>query len=112
MKDVVAWIIGIILVLALIGVVIIGQTVGIKDTGEKADIEQMKISRMLDNPNIITGVSVEKYQDSLGTSNVDITYQTGVSSVQETALFEITDRTYDANGDLESIDVTQVDLGN
>lgn len=63
MDKVIATVVGIILVLGLISYAILGQVAGVKDTGDKALIEQSKINQMLEEPDVVTGSTVRNYID-------------------------------------------------
>ena len=113
MEKIIATIVGIILVLGLIAYAILDQVAGVKDTGDRASIEQSKINMMLQEPNIVTGLKVKDYDRR----NIPITIEwannggstTGTTDVKDGALFHM-EKIYDANGNLEKVEFTQVDL--
>ncbi len=118
MEKIIATVVGIILVLGLISYAVLGQAAQVKDTGDKAGIEQQKISLMLQDSNVVTGNIVKDYASQ---ENIDIsvnmvddnsTYSTETQiyeNVKDGALFEMT-KSYNANGDLEGVSFEQVDL--
>ncbi len=114
MDKAIATIVGIVLVLGLIGYAILGQVSGAKDMGDRAAIEQHKVSQMLQNPNIVTGSTVKNYHKQSGSGITvairrhDDTLMTA-SDVLDGALFDMT-KSYNANGELSSILFKQVNL--
>ncbi|MBM7613601.1 hypothetical protein [Alkaliphilus hydrothermalis] len=112
MDKAIATIVGIVLVLGLIGYAILGQVSGAKDMGDLAAMEQHKVTQMLQNQNIVTGTTVKNYSHAGVT--VSITNKGGtsmtLSQVMDGALFEM-NKTYNANGELQAVLFTQVDLG-
>ncbi|MCG8501654.1 MAG: hypothetical protein MJB12_14810 [Firmicutes bacterium] len=128
MEKIIATIVGIILVLGLIAYAILGQVAGVKDTGDKAAIEQQKISRMLQNPGIVTGNKVKDYYAQLGKDHISIgtidaeesdfndesfsyasTVDMDIDAVKDGALFEMKKK-YNENGELSKVAFKQVDL--
>ena len=122
MEKIIATIVGIILVLGLIAYAILGQVAGVKDTGDKATIEQQKISQMLQNPNIVTGNMVKNYakQEDLDISvqNVDkddadkftdIDRKDIETEVKDGALYEMK-KNWNADGELSEVAFKQVNL--
>ncbi|HEX2926044.1 MAG TPA: hypothetical protein VHP38_07290 [Ruminiclostridium sp.] len=109
---IIAMIVGIILVLGLVAYAVLGQVAGAKDTGDKAQIEQDKINRMLENPNIVTGNIIKNYVQS----NVAVTVNTvaitttNISTIVDGSLYEITGKHTNDDGRLSSIVCTKVSL--
>lgn len=119
MEKIIATIVGIILVLGLIAYTILNQVAGVRDTGDKAAIEQQKISQMLQDTNIVTGNTVKNYAKQTGFSinvknegSTEITVRTEIEEqVKDGALYKM-EKTWDANGELSEIKFTQINLGN
>lgn len=113
MEKIIATVVGIILVLGLIAYAILGQADGVKNTGDKANVEQQKISLMLQDPNIVTGNTVKSYsrqlKEKVSVCDKDGSKTIEISNVKDGALFSMK-KTYDANGDLSEVEFTQVDL--
>ncbi len=117
MEKIIATVVGIILVLGLISYAVLGRAAQVKDTGDKAGIEQQKISLMLQDSNVVTGNIVKDYAsrenievkvDMVGSADYDDEDDIN-DYVKDGALFEMT-KSYDANGDLEEVYFEQVDL--
>lgn len=111
MDKTIATIVGIVLVLGLIGYAILGQVSGAKDMGDRAAIEQHKVSQMLQDPNIVTGNTVKGYK---GTGiSIAVVSSAGstisIDSVVEGALFKMK-KHYNASGELALIEFTQINL--
>ncbi|GAB6088041.1 hypothetical protein [Alkaliphilus crotonatoxidans] len=111
MDKTIATIVGIVLVLGLIGYAVLGQVSGAKDMGDRAAIEQHKVNQMLQDPNIVTGNTVKSYSGTgIGLDIRDADNdRLSISNVVEGALFKMT-KSYNANGELESIKFEQIDL--
>ncbi|MCX7921393.1 MAG: hypothetical protein N3B21_05135 [Clostridia bacterium] len=114
--EIIAVIVGIILVLGLIAYAVLGQVSGAKDTGDKALIEQDKVNQMLHDPNTVTGNIVKNYygQRAQGGYVVSIFESNGTTpiaaaNVDDGALFKVV-KTYNANGKLATVVFTQVNL--
>jgi len=111
MDKAIATIVGIVLVLGLIGYAILGQVSGAKDMGDLASMEQHKVTKMLQNQNIVTGTTVKNYANA--GVEVVITLQNGdpmaLVEVVDGALFEMS-KTFNANGELQSVHFQQVNL--
>lgn len=117
-----------ILVLGLISSAILSQVAGAKDTGAKAEIEQQKINRMLQEPNVVTGNTVKSYisqavssgsslkvtvksyvGDALGEAVEYTSGSSSASNVKDNALYTMS-KSYDANGELAEINFVQANL--
>ena len=112
MEKIIATIVGIILVLGLIAYSILDQVAGVKDTGDRASIEQRKINMMLQESDIVTGLKVRDYNArGINTTIFEIDGETSMSSTQvrDGGLFRM-EKSYDVNGDLSDVAFTQVDL--
>lgn len=120
MDKIIALVLSIILVLGLFAYAILGQVSGIKDTGDKASIEQRKVSRMIQDPSLVTGNTVRNYISQASsnlTVNVDNlegpdeTYNSAQSStsVNDSAIYTMS-KSYNANGELSAVTFNQVDF--
>ncbi len=125
MGKIIATIVLVILTLGLISYAILGQVAGVKDTGDKAEIEQRKINQMLQDPSVVTGNTVKNYNKQMGSSKLDIhtsgdtfnevsfsfsgTSVMAISAVKDGALFKMW-KQYDVNGELAKVAFQQVDL--
>lgn len=110
MKEVIATVIGLIIVLLLIGTTLMPQQEGIKQAGDKAQKDGQKINVMLDDPNNVTGTTAITYLSKTG-----VTVKLGGSTVTKAADFKETNvykmaKTYDTDGNLKEIAFTLVDL--
>lgn len=84
MEKIIETVIGIILVLGLIAYAILGQVSGVKDTGDKAQVEQAKINQMLSSSDIVTGATVRNYIDIASEDKFGTTDITGILGASET----------------------------
>lgn len=129
LATIIAMVVTIILVLLLISYAVLSQVESAKDTGDKAKMEQQKVSHLLQNPDSVTGntvkdyinrataegsiltVSVQSYDED-GTLGTAVEYTEGDSgddSIEDSALYTMS-KTYNANGLLSEVSFVQVDL--
>lgn len=109
---IIAMIVGIILVLGLVAYAILGQVAGAKDVGDRAQIEQDKINRMLEDPNIVTGNIVKNYVQSdiavtLGSTSITVA---NLSTIVDGSLYKITDKVINDDGKLSAVIMSKVSL--
>jgi hypothetical protein len=119
--SIIALLITIILVLGLISYSVLGQVEGVKDTGDKASIEQQKINLMLQDPNVVTGNTIKSYIGQAGTSltvriknssDIDfVVYNTVPANpnINDGGLYNML-KNYNSNGTLSQVSFTQIDL--
>jgi hypothetical protein len=109
---IIAMIVGIILVLGLVAYAVLGQVAGAKDVGDRAQVEQDKINRMLEDPNIVTGNIVKNYVQSSIAVTLGSTFITAsnLSTVVDGSLYRITDKVINDDGKLSAVVVAKVSL--
>lgn len=117
MDKIIALVLSIILVLGLFAYAILGQVSGIKDTGDQANVEQSKISRMIQDPNMVTGNTVRNYISQASSSltvhvdnleDDDEAYpSTSTTSVKDSAIYTMS-KSYNDNGELSEVSFEQV----
>jgi hypothetical protein len=100
---------------------VLGQVEGVKDTGDKAGIEQQKINLMLQDPNIVTGNTIRSYITQASqtvtirirnSQDADYASYNSVPAdldVKEGAVYKML-KSYNENGMLYSVSFDQVDL--
>ena len=116
MQNVLAWILGIVMVLGAIALVIVPQAAGINDAGDKGQIEQKKVMMMTSDNTMVTGSTVQNYHNQYSSMG-DVTFtieDTDGESMDSTdvtagAMFKM-DKSYGSNGEIDSITFTQQDL--
>jgi hypothetical protein len=116
-STIIATVVTIILVLGLIAYAVLSQVAGVKDTGDKAQIEQQKINQMVQDPNTVTGNVVKNYYSKRSQMNIYVTVRdtTGtsisdvLSVVKDNGLYKMA-KTYNTNGELATVSFDQVNL--
>ena len=123
MEGVISTTIKIVLTLGLFAWAILGQVSGTKDISQKSLIDQTKVEMMISDGKMISGTQVKNYLNKKSLKvDVDLIDETDVSKdkdstsitgdiddIVDEALFSI-EKTYDSNGNLEDVDIDQVDL--
>lgn len=115
--TIIATVVTIILVLGLIAYAVLSQVAGVKDTGDKAQIEQQKINQMVQDPNTVTGNVVKNYYNKRAQLNITVTVMdtTGANvsdvlgTVKDNGLYKMS-KTYNTNGELATVSFNQVNL--
>jgi hypothetical protein len=115
--TIIATVVTIILVLGLIAYAVLSQVAGVKDTGDKAQIEQQKINQMVQDPNTVTGNVVKNYYSKRSQMNIYVYVRdtSGYSvsdvlgTVKDNGLYKMA-KTYNTNGELATVTFDQVDL--
>lgn len=108
MATIIAIVISIILVLGLISYAVLSQVSGVRDTGDRALVEQNKLQRLLSDPNVVTGSTVKRMYNQLGSTSVTLPAGS-ISSIKDGALFHM-QKTLDASGEVVSVSFTVVDM--
>ncbi|MCX8130730.1 MAG: hypothetical protein N3I35_11600 [Clostridia bacterium] len=109
---IIAMIVGIILVLGLVAYAVLGQVAGAKDVGDRAQVEQDKINRILEDPNVVTGNIIKNYVQSdvavtIGSTSIT---DTNLSTVIDGSLYKITDKIINDDGKLTAVQAAKVSL--
>lgn len=115
--TIIATVVTIILVLGLIAYAVLSQVAGVKDTGDKAQIEQQKINQMVQDPNTVTGNVVKNYYSKRSQLNITVYVRNTLgysvsdvmSTVKDNGLYKMS-KTYNTNGELATVSFDQVDL--
>jgi len=115
--TIIATVVTIILVLGLIAYAVLSQVAGVKDTGDKAQIEQQKINQMVQDPNTVTGNVVKNYYSKRSQLNITVYVRNTMgysvsdvmSTVKDNGLYKMS-KTYNTNGELATVSFDQVDL--
>jgi len=124
MTRVIVLILILVLTLSLFGIAVLGQASGARELAERGTIEQNKVTMMLQDSKVVTGNTVKSYLeqkalkvsvqfigegDFTKASNEEVK-NNEKERVFDGAMFKM-EKTYNANGQLETIVFSQVDLG-
>jgi hypothetical protein len=104
-----------IVAMGLFTYTIMNQSTSVKEAGDKALMEQSKMSVMLENPDYVTGKTVLSYFDRLGETNVKVYKSDGLAVIDK----ELVDKqsvflyipTFNEDGKLASVVFNKVDMG-
>lgn len=115
--TIIATVVTIILVPGLIAYAVLSQVAGVKDTGDKAQIERQKINQMVQDPNTVTGNVVKNYYSKRSQMNIYVyvrdtsgySVSDVLSTVKDNGLYKMA-KTYNTNGELATVTFDQVDL--
>ena len=112
MQQIVATVVSIVLVLGLVSYGLVSQVQSVKDTSDLASQKHSKLEMLLNDPDIVTGKTIDDYSKK----GISVTvFQTdGITDLgreyESDELFEIT-KIYGTDGELSSCRFVLVNLG-
>ncbi|SHK59505.1 hypothetical protein [Paramaledivibacter caminithermalis] len=116
MRDVVIFILFLVLALGLFSYAVLGQAAGAREMSAKSEIEMNKVSMLIDDVETVTGNTVKSYYNRALNDDdltVDIDDEDGdkleIDEVVDGAMFKMK-KTYNEDGVLSRVDFDRIDM--